>query len=342
MKRFKGYEHGINLGGWLSQCTHTKERYENFIKEEDIKKISLWGLDHIRLPVDYEVFQDKEGVFIEEGFSRVEKLMDWCTKYELNVVLDLHKTFGFSFDSGEGENGFFENLEYQERFYQLWEKLAGRFSKYKDKIAFELLNEVTEKKYSDTWNGIIDKCIKVIRKYTKETKIIIGGYFNNSIAALPDLINPEDDNIVYTFHCYEPIIFTHQGAYWIQEMDKNFRTGINCSYNELEKMSKKNLAYTAVDFSKFKSESIFSKEFFSELLSQAVRIAEERGHALYCGEYGVINLAQEGDTLNWYKMICSAFDDFHIGRAAWSYKEMDFGFIDKHMENILPELIKII
>ena len=32
MKKFKGYMHGINLGGWLSQCDHTKERYDNFIK----------------------------------------------------------------------------------------------------------------------------------------------------------------------------------------------------------------------------------------------------------------------------------------------------------------------
>ncbi len=64
MKRWEGFQHGINLGGWLSQCNHTKERYDNFIKEEDIKRISEWGLDHIRIPIDYELVEDKNGEYI--------------------------------------------------------------------------------------------------------------------------------------------------------------------------------------------------------------------------------------------------------------------------------------
>ena len=46
MKQFKGYMHGVNLGGWLSQCVHTKEHYDSFINEMDIRKIKSWGMDH--------------------------------------------------------------------------------------------------------------------------------------------------------------------------------------------------------------------------------------------------------------------------------------------------------
>ena len=119
MKRWKGYEHGINLGGWFSQCDHTKERYDGFIKESDIEKIGSWGLDHLRLPVDYNLVEDEEGNYSEEGFAYIEKVLSWCGKYGLNMVLDLHKTFGYSFDDGEQETGFFENEDYQERFYLL-------------------------------------------------------------------------------------------------------------------------------------------------------------------------------------------------------------------------------
>ena len=101
MKRFEGYMHGINLGGWLSQCDHTKERYDTFIVEEDIKRISEWGLDHIRVPIDYDLVEDNEGNYMEEGFGYIDKAIDWAGKYGLNMVLDLHKTFGFSFDDGE-------------------------------------------------------------------------------------------------------------------------------------------------------------------------------------------------------------------------------------------------
>ena len=142
MKEFTGYQHGINLGGWLSQCDHTKERYDTFITEEDIERIKGWGLDHIRIPVDYDLVEEKDGTYREEGFGYIQKAIDWAGKYELNMILDLHKTFGYSFDAGEAESGFFENEKYQERFYRLWEQFAERFGKYADRLCFELLNEI--------------------------------------------------------------------------------------------------------------------------------------------------------------------------------------------------------
>ena len=111
MKKLAGYEHGVNLGGWLSQCDHTQDRYDNFIKEADIEKIKSWGLDHVRVPVDYNLVEDKDGNYLPGGFERLHKTIEWCGKYGLNMVLDLHKTFGYSFDEGEGERGFFFNEE---------------------------------------------------------------------------------------------------------------------------------------------------------------------------------------------------------------------------------------
>ena len=233
MRSFTGYEHGINLGGWLSQCDHSQERYETFITEKDIEIIGGWGLDHVRVPVDYELVETKSGEYIESGFEFVQKAYDWCRKYNLNMILDLHKSFGYSFDDGHNEHGFFENEEYQERFYRLWEEFAKRFGKYYEHMTFELLNEVTKKEYCDLWNNISTKCIEKIRKYAPEIKIIIGGYYNNSIQALPDLAMPVDENIVYTFHCYEPLIFTHQGAQWTAGMDANFRMPLSVSYAKM-------------------------------------------------------------------------------------------------------------
>jgi hypothetical protein len=54
----------------------------------------------------------------------------------------------------------------------------------------------------------------------------------------------------------------------------------------------------------------------------------------------VINLANAKDTYQWYKLIADSFDRFRIGRSAWSYKEMDFGIIDAHMDEVRDDLIK--
>ena len=61
MKDFSGYKKGVNLGGWLSQCVHTKEHYDTFIGKEDIVKIASWGVDHVRLPIDYNLVENEEG-----------------------------------------------------------------------------------------------------------------------------------------------------------------------------------------------------------------------------------------------------------------------------------------
>lgn len=342
MKAFKGYMHGINLGGWLSQCDHTKERYDTFIVEDDVKAISEWGLDHIRVPIDYELVEDKEGNYLEEGFEYIQKAIDWAGKYGLNMVLDLHKTFGFSFDEGYAETGFFENESYQERFYKLWEQLSSRYGKYSDRLCFEILNEVTDKEYCERWNRISTECIKRIRVNAPDTKILLGGYYNNSIEALKDLELPVDENVVYNFHCYEPLIFTHQGGYWVPGMNVDFRMPFESTYKQYEEYTDKNLDRYAEDFSSYAPDKVLGVEYFENLVKEAVCVADERNVELYCGEYGVINLATAEDSLKWFKMICSVFDKYGIGRAAWSYKEMDFGFIDEHMKDVLDELIKTI
>ena len=342
MKEFKGYMHGVNLGGWFSQCDYSKDRFDNFINEEDIERIKSWGLDHVRLPIDYNLVEDDAGNYVEEGFAYIDKVLGWTEKYGLNMVLDLHKTFGFSFDSGENEAGFFEREDYQERFYRLWEELAKRYGKYSKRLCFEILNEVTEKEYCDTWNRISTNCIRRIRAIAPDIKILLGGYYNNSIEALKDLAMPFDENIVYNFHCYEPLIFTHQGGYWVDGMDTSFRMPFDVTYREYAENTNKYLARFAEDFSAYDQDARIGTEYFENMVKEAVRVANERDVMLYCGEFGVINLATAEDTLKWFKMICSVYDKYGIGRATWSYREMDFGLVDDHMKDVLDELIKVI
>lgn len=316
MKRFTGYKKGVNLGGWLSQCEHTYEHYDSFITEEDIRKISSWGTDHVRLPIDYNLLEDENGSFIEKGFSYIDSAVKWCRSAGLNIVLDLHKTAGYSFDKGENENGFFDDPLLWERFYRLWEELAKRYAVSDGSIAFELLNEVTDQSYGPVWNGIARNCIERIRRYAPDTIILVGGYWQNSPDAIPDLDPPYDDKVVYNFHCYDPMNFTHQGAYWYEGMDTEFRMSFDRCCPEV------------------------TSEYFIGRFKKACEAAEKNGAALYCGEYGVIDNAAPEDVLQWYKAINGAFEKLGISRAAWSYKQMDFGLSDDRMNGVIGTLTK--
>ena len=342
MKQLTGFMHGVNLGGWLSQCDHTKERYENFITEKDIGTIRGWGLDHIRVPVDYNLVEDAQGAYKEEGFSYIDRAIGWAKKYGLNMVLDLHKTFGYSFDVGHGEKGFFENPSYQERFYRLWEEFAKRFGGNDDMLCFELLNEVTDKSYSDGWNRILTECIRRIRAYAPKIRIIVGGYNYNSAMSLKDICPPYDENVVYNFHFYEPLVFTHQGAYWMEFMDRSFRMPFRATYGTYAKNRMDQMHEEMEEEKIFGSDKILGLEFFEHYMEEAIRVAKERNVALYCGEYGVIDLADKQDTLEWYRTVSECFEKYGIARAAWSYKEMDFGIRDPGMDGIRDELLKLL
>ena len=340
MKKFEGYIHGIDLGGWLSQCDYSQDRLDNFIKEEDIAKIKSWGLDHVRVPVDYNIFQNEDGSLIQTGFDCVQRCIDWCGKYGLNMILDLHKTRGFSFDKYHGEKNFFNDENLQQLFYDLWEEFAKRYVKYQDRVAFELLNEITEPSYIDAWNAISNKAISVIRKYSKDISIIVGSYWNNSLDSMKYLADPADENIVYTFHFYDPLIFTHQGAYWVDEMPRDLKL----AYPEKLSVYKEKTNEIGLNLQDFQhiSDGMIGAQYFEERMSEAKRVAEERNVAVYCGEYGVIELADAQFALNWYRDICTAFDKYGFGRAAWTYKEMDFGISDAHMDSVRDELIKLL
>ncbi len=316
MTGFKGYKKGVDFGGWLSQCVHTKEHYDTFISEEDVKTAASWGIDHIRLPIDYNLLEDENGSPIDNGFGYIDNAVKWCKAAGLNIILDLHKTAGYSFDKGEGEFGFFDSEPLQERFMKLWDRIAERYAVSDGTIAFELLNEVTDQSFSEKWNRLIRSTIERIRKIAPDTYILVGGYWNNSPDAVPDLDAPYDDKVIYNFHCYDPLKFTHQGAYWVDGMDTSFRMNIE------------------------DSEPAITPEYFIGRFSRAYEAAKANGTILYCGEYGVIDLASPEDTVKWFKAIHEAFEQLGIGRAAWNYKKMDFGISDARLDGVRNELIK--
>ncbi len=342
MAKLDGFHKGVDLGGWLSQCDHTRERYETFITEKDLEIIASWGADHVRVPIDYELLEDKEGNPDPSGEIYIDRAVSWCKKFGLNIVLDLHKTFGYSFDNGENESGFFDNEVYQERFIRLWERIARKYGQYENMLIFELLNEVTDQKYGPVWNRISTECIRRIRAIAPTIRILLGGYWNNSADAVKDLEMPYDDHVIYNFHSYDPLIFTHQGAEWIKDiLPTDIRISMDMTLGEIEQVinEKAPLIKDTLKITTSPDRKI-DADFFKGRFAEPVRIAKERGTELYCGEYGVIDKAKPEDIVKWYRAIHEAFEEYGIGRATWSYKQMDFGLSDTRLDGVREELLR--
>ena len=341
LREWKGFRKGINLGGWFSQSDDmSKEHFDKFITEKDFDVIKSWGLDHVRLPIDYELIVDRNGNFKTSGFGYIDRVIDICRSRGINVVINLHRADGYEFIN-EKYGGFFESEILQEKFYEIWANMAKRYGKYNDSVAFDLLSDVTDESFSETWNRIIRHCIMRIRFYAPMNVIVIGGCKCNSCTVLDELPDPRDRWIAYTFHFNGPHIFTHQGAPWVEWMPDDFRFSFEHTYREYMDETAK-LAGRPTGFRDVNRDpdSILDSGYFEDRMAEAVSIAARRDKYLYCGEYGVVQNAAPEDTVKWYREINKAFEKYGIGRAAWTYRQMSFGLADDVYRPVIGELVK--
>ena len=345
MRTFQGFQRGVNLGGWISQFAVFDENHFNtFITEKDIETIAGLGFDHVRVPVDYNVLEDEEGNVREEGFRHLTDCRNWCEKYHLNMLIDLHECYGYSFDPLKKDmdrKKFFYDEALQTRFLKLWKKIAQTFAKWPDQVAFEPLNEVVLEEVADAWNQVAARYISVMREIVPDSYLIVGGVRYNNVLSVPLLDFPLDDKIVYNFHCYEPMIFTHQGAYWMEGMPLDFRIGYPHTLQEYKD------AAAALDCDlggAVYKEGIreIGEGFFEDIFAPALEKAEKDNVPLYCGEYGVIDLADNADKIRWLRDIQNVFKKYGIGRALWNYKEKDFGMQDERFAQIRDDFIRIL
>lgn len=333
-------EKGINFGGWLSQCPHTQEHYSSFITEADVKTAARWGFDHIRLPFDCDLVQTENGEFKEEGFARLRQFVRWCAAEGIDVILDLHKACGYDFNDAETAEGntLFSSPRLQDLFVQLWSELSRQFADEKN-AAFELLNEVVETEAAQPWNELIARTLAEIRKNAPHTPVIYGGIQWNSANTIRLLEKTDDENVLLTFHMYEPLIFTHQKAYWVPGMDphKDIAYPANMDYYRQESVP---LGYKGKDVADTKG-NCPGRQIMEDMVENACRAAAEKGARVYCGEYGVIDRAPVQDTLAWFADIHSIFRTYGVGRAVWTYKEKDFGIAGSHYNEIREKLISL-
>jgi len=174
------FSKGINLGGWLSQYRiYDLTHFESFIKEEDLERIASWGLDHVRLPVDYPLLesQTEEGGFEVAGFEYIDRCLGWCRQRYLDLIIDLHNAPGYDFDNWQAIT-LFDDPSLLARFINIWAAIARHYRGTAN-IAFELLNEIMIPD-SKPWNQLVGDAIAAIHSIDPPTQ-----YGIHSITIIP-------------------------------------------------------------------------------------------------------------------------------------------------------------
>lgn len=338
-----GFQAGVNLGGWLSQYpSYDHEHFQTFITKQDIDRIANWGADHVRLPIDYRILEDDDKPFkyMQSGFDYIDQCLNWCQINGLGVMLDLHHAPGFSFDASESSS-LFANEKLKGRFVSLWEALADHyFRREEPALVFELLNEVVLPN-SEPWNKLAHRVFSSIRAIDPDRWIVIGGNQWNSPRTLKEIELFDDPQVLYTFHYYEPLPFTHQKAYWIEALEVldeevDYPGGVP----DMQEVLTRKLSY--YELLAPYVECYMDQKLLRDKLMPVLDFQEQTGLPVYCGEFGVIDRAPSDSRLRWFRDFLDLLRESKIGYACWTYKLMDFGLVDQDSRVVDPELTSII
>lgn len=207
---------------------------DNYVTREDIRFIKSTGANTIRLPFHYKLFTDEDymGLTVrQDGFVRVDSLVEWCRESELYLILDMHDVpggqTGDNIDDSYGYPWLFENEASQQLYCDIWRRIADRYKDEPVILGYELFNEPIAPYFEnmEELNGKLEEVYKkgvaAIREVDKNHIILLGGaQWNGNFKPFRD--TGFDDKIMYTCHRYggEPT----KAA--IQEII-NFRDSVN-------------------------------------------------------------------------------------------------------------------
>jgi len=160
----------------------------------------LFGKDNLHLSAD--------GTVDPKWLAKLDWVVAEAEKHNLNIILDEHDF--------ETCSDFTPDV-CAAMLSAVWRVLGQRYQNEPNSVIFELLNEPHGNLNGDPWNKVLAQIVKVVRATNPTRTLIIGPTHWNSIGDLDQLKLPDDDHIIVTFHYYNPMHFTHQGASWVHQ-----------------------------------------------------------------------------------------------------------------------------
>ncbi len=202
------------LAGPAFTANFWKQFKDNYVTREDIRFIKRTGANTIRLPFHYKLFTDEDYMGLtaaQDGFARVDSLVEWCREAGLYLILDMHDApggqTGDNIDDSYGYPWLFESEECQQQFCDIWRRIASRYCDEPVILGYELLNEPIAPYFAevDEMNARLEQVYKrgvsAIREVDKNHIILLGGaQWNGNFKPFTDA--SFDDKLMYTCHRY--------------------------------------------------------------------------------------------------------------------------------------------
>jgi len=319
-RRSQTLRQGINLSHWYSQVFehkgYTPAHFDSYIKGSDMALIAEMGFDHVRFAIACEpMLKTSAPSHLPPDYvARILAVIHSLHAHGLAVIVDIHPDNSFKKSLSESDDAAAD-------FVTFWEVFAKHLSETdSERTFFEVLNEPCIDDDA-RWNLIQGRAMQAIRRSAPDHTIIASG---NDCSQIPELLKldpPTDRNVIYNFHLYDPIAFTHQGAGWSPPWAMSTK-GLTYPANPtsvavlldsvLDEKARAKLA-------EYRDEN-WSASVYQTFLEPAIAWARQHGVALTCNEFGVYaEFAPRASRLAWIADISRLLSQNGIGWTMWDY-----------------------
>ena len=321
---------GANVCRWFRfPQRDSAEHFANYISEAEAGFMARLGLKHVRLCVAPRVIMNPtSGEIIEERGKQLEAAIERFHRAGLLVMVDIHNE----------DRAAELNPAWQEAFVRFWGSLAARLARFDPELTIlEIINEPVFDRREEEWNTLNARLAGVIRQNAPRHTIVTTGPNWGGIDGLKKLKLLPDRNVIYSFHCYDPFAFTHQGATWAGDAVKPLR---DVPYPSSPEAVEPLLAALEVAPASKRMVETYGKERWNkEKLAARFRQGIEWGARnqvpLYCGEFGVFPARSKPEhRANWFRDFGEVLAENRIGWAVWGWDE-GFG-LNRRMVNGKP------
>lgn len=330
-KRANSLGMGINLSWLENYWNGTPENdYRDYLdmksiagRKQDMALMHQLGFKTVRLPVSFDHWTERKPPYTivkTDYFAAIDSILAWAKLYRLRVIIDDHH--GALDDSDKVMQ------EALPRLKAIWTRIAERYKNTDpDQVFFEIYNEPHN--ISDAqWKQCALQLIKTIRQIAPRHTIIVGGAGWNSISGLQKMGKLPFDNIIYTFHFYDPFLFTHQGAPWAgKEATSNIHIPFPYDAATMPALNPESKdTYGESNYRKYRRDGTAAG--LKKKLEAAKAFSAKYRVPIFCGEWGSYKkYADPESRCRYTATIKRLLDELHIPFAYWEWNQ-SFSFFN--------------
>ena len=218
---------GINLGNSWDSQGYDDSGWNNPIRDSDFATIKAAGFNSVRIPVQWHQDADKTTHTVSPTrLQGVKEDIQLAINNGLAVVVNFHHYSDLNCAGGGGNKWdpvkktqvkcTYNAAEFEAEkahFLGMWAQLAQELNSFSDTmLVLEILNEPVIPKI-DLVNQLMNEAHAVIRTYAPNKTIMFEANSYAKFGLISSMKLPQDGNIIFTGHYYEPYQYSHQGQH---------------------------------------------------------------------------------------------------------------------------------